>query len=530
MSACANSPRAVLVGLPGSGKTTAGRRLAELLGVAFADSDDLVAERAGRSVAQIFADDGEGTFREIEAAAIGQALAGFDGVLALGGGAVLAASTRQALARSGAPVVLLRAAVTTLRHRVGDGRDRPLLADDTATRLGELAAAREPLYREVATVVVDTERRRPARVAEVIASLLPESATRIPVGGPAPYDVLVGHKLLGELPPLLGAALRVAVIHPPTLRVTADGVRADLVEHGMQAHAIEVPDGEDAKTLPVAGYCWDVLGQVGFTRSDAIVGLGGGATTDLAGWVAAGWLRGVRVVQVPTTLAGMVDAAIGGKTGVNTDRGKNLVGAFHPPAGVLCDLATLDSLPSNDYVAGLAEVVKCGFIADPTILELIEADPARAAKAGNPVERLLVERSARVKAAVVGEDLTEQGRREILNYGHTLGHAIERAERYRWRHGAAVSVGLVYAAALGRLLGRLDDATADRHRSLLAALGLPVTYRRDAFPALLETMRVDKKARGNRLRFVVLDGLARPTVVDGPDPAVLAAAYAEVSA
>jgi 3-dehydroquinate synthase len=320
------------------------------------------------------------------------------------------------------------------------------------------------------------------------------------------------------------------VVHPPTLRVTAEAVRDDLANAGFDAHAIEIPDGEDAKTLQVAGFCWDVLGRIGFTRSDAIVGLGGGATTDLAGWVAAAWLRGVRVVQVPTTLAGMVDAAIGGKTGINTDRGKNLVGAFHPPAGVLCDLNTLETLPPNDYLAGLAEVVKCGFIADPAILDLIEADPSAAATAGSAVERELVERSVRVKARVVGEDLTEQGLREILNYGHTLGHAIERAERYRWRHGAAVSIGLVYAAALGRLLGRLDDATADRHRAILESLGLPTSYRPDAFPALLETMRVDKKARGNRIRFIVLDGLARPGSADDPDPAVLAAAYSEVVA
>jgi 3-dehydroquinate synthase len=354
--------------------------------------------------------------------------------------------------------------------------------------------------------------------------------TRIAVGGPSPYEVLVGTGLLGELPALLGAATRVGVIHPPTLRATAAAVRDDLAGAGYDAHVLEVPDGEDAKTLQVAGFCWDVLGQIGFTRSDAIVGLGGGATTDLAGWVAAAWLRGVRVVQIPTTLAGMVDAAIGGKTGINTDRGKNLVGAFHPPTGVLCDLNTLETLPANDYLAGLAEVVKCGFIADPVILDLIEADPSAAAKPGSAVERELIERSVRVKARVVGEDLTEQGLREILNYGHTLGHAIERAERYRWRHGAAVSIGLVYAAALGRLLGRLDDATADRHRVVLDALGLPTSYRADAFPALLETMRVDKKARGNRIRFIVLDGLARPVAVDEPDPAVLVAAYSEVSA
>jgi 3-dehydroquinate synthase len=353
--------------------------------------------------------------------------------------------------------------------------------------------------------------------------------TRIAVSGASSYEVVIGDGLLAELPPLLVGAQRVAIIHPPTLRMTAEAVRDDLIADGFEAHAVEVPDGEDAKTLAVGGFCFDVLGQVGFTRSDALIGLGGGATTDLAGWVAASWLRGVRIVQVPTTLAGMVDAAVGGKTGINIDRGKNLVGAFHPPVGVLCDLGTLATLPVNDYIAGLAEVVKCGFIADPTILEIIEANVEAVTQPGNPFERELIERSVAVKAKVVSEDLTEQGLREILNYGHTLGHAIEKAERYTWRHGAAVSIGLVYAAELSRALGRLDDETADRHKRILSALRLPVTYRSGMFNQLLDTMKVDKKSRGDRLRFVVLDGLAKPVTIDNPDPALLVAAYSEVS-
>jgi 3-dehydroquinate synthase len=353
--------------------------------------------------------------------------------------------------------------------------------------------------------------------------------TRIQVTGEQQYEVVIGTGLLGELAGLLSGAHRVAVIHPPTLLATAEAVRDDLGAEGLQGHLIEIPDGEDAKTLAVAGFCFDVLGQIGLTRNDALIGLGGGATTDLAGWVAASWLRGVRIVQVPTTLAGMVDAAVGGKTGINTERGKNLVGAFHPPVGVLCDLAALSTLPVNDYIAGLAEVVKCGFIADPAILELVEADPGAATVPGNDRERELVERSVAVKARVVSADLTEQGPREVLNYGHTLAHAIEKAERYRWRHGAAVSIGLVYAAELSRALGRLDDATADRHRAVLSSLGLPVSYRAGAFGQLLETMRIDKKARGNRLRFVLLDGLARPVTVDDPDPALLAAAYSKIA-
>ncbi|AGI91666.1 3-dehydroquinate synthase [Streptomyces albidoflavus] len=356
---------------------------------------------------------------------------------------------------------------------------------------------------------------------------------RIPVGATAgtdPYEVLIGRRLLGELPGLIGEqARRVAVIHPEALAETGEALRADLADQGYEAIAVQVPNAEEAKTAEVAAYCWKALGQSGFTRTDVIVGVGGGATTDLAGFVAASWLRGVRWVAVPTTVLAMVDAAVGGKTGINTAEGKNLVGAFHPPAGVLCDLAALESLPVHDYVSGLAEIIKAGFIADPVILDLIEADPAAARTPAGPHTAELIERSIRVKAEVVSEDLKESGRREILNYGHTLGHAIEKNERYEWRHGAAVAVGMLYAAELGRLAGRLDDATADRHRTVLEAVGLPLTYRYDQWPKLVENMKVDKKSRGDTLRFIVLDGLARPTVLEGPDPAVMLGAYGEVA-
>ncbi|MET9469643.1 3-dehydroquinate synthase [Streptomyces sp. NPDC006544] len=361
-----------------------------------------------------------------------------------------------------------------------------------------------------------------------------DQVTRIQVGASAghdAYDVLVGRQLLGELGSLIGTkAQRVAVIHPEALASTGEALRDDLAAQGYEAVAIQVPNAEEAKTIEVAAYCWKALGQSGFTRTDVVVGVGGGATTDLAGFVAASWLRGVRWIAVPTTILAMVDAAVGGKTGINTAEGKNLVGAFHPPAGVLCDLAALESLPVNDYVSGLAEIIKAGFISDPVILDLIEADPAAARTPAGPHTAELICRSIQVKADVVSGDLKESGLREILNYGHTLAHAIEKNERYKWRHGAAVSVGLVFAAELGRLAGRLDDATADRHKEVLASVGLPLTYRGDQWPKLLETMKLDKKSRGDLLRFVVLDGLAKPTVLEGPDPAVLVAAFGEVTA
>ena len=361
-----------------------------------------------------------------------------------------------------------------------------------------------------------------------------EDVTKIPVRAERPYDVLVGHGLLGELRALLGDdCRRVAVIAPLALAATAEAVREDLVSEGLEAIALEVPDGEAAKTPDVAAFCWSVLGQAGFTRTDAIVAIGGGSTTDLAGFVAATWLRGVRVVHVPTTVLGMVDAAVGGKTGINTEAGKNLVGSFHEPAGVLCDLTALQTLPPHDLVAGLAESVKCGLVRDPVILDLVLSDPQDAVRPDSERLRDIIERSVRVKADVVAHDLRESiggplGR-EVLNYGHTLGHAIERVEDYRWRHGAAISVGMVYAAELARLAGRLDDATVDLHREALSAIGLPTTYVGGRWDRVLSAMRVDKKARGDLLRFVILDGVARPAILEGPDPALLAAAYAEVT-
>ncbi|MGI4895944.1 MAG: 3-dehydroquinate synthase [Janthinobacterium lividum] len=354
--------------------------------------------------------------------------------------------------------------------------------------------------------------------------------TRITVAGEVPYDVVIGRGLLGELRDLLGPKVaKVLVVHPRALRSTGEAVRDDLGSQGVEAILAEVPDGEEAKAAEVAAFCWTVLGQSDFTRSDAVVGVGGGAVTDLAGFVAATWLRGVRVVQIPTTLLAMVDAAVGGKTGINTAEGKNLVGSFHPPAGVLCDLDALDTLAPNDLRAGFAEVAKCGFIADERILELLEADVEAATDPHSPVLAELVERAVRVKARVVGEDLRESDLREILNYGHTFAHAVELVERYQWRHGAAVSVGLVYVAELARMAGRLSDADADRHRSVLTSLGLPVTYRGDRWPQLLDAMKRDKKSRGALLRFVVLDGIGKPSRLEGPDPAMLQAAYAEIS-
>jgi 3-dehydroquinate synthase len=356
------------------------------------------------------------------------------------------------------------------------------------------------------------------------------SATRIKVSGEHPYEIVVGNGVLDELPSLVGPAARAAVVvHARGQEALAQRACAVLDRAGYAVSAEPVPDGEAAKEVSVAAGLWSRLAAREIGRQDVIVGVGGGAVTDLAGFAAATWLRGVRVVLVPTTLLGMADAAIGGKTAVNIAAGKNLVGAFHPPAGVLADLDALATLPRAEYASGLAEVIKAGFIADPVILDLVEDDPLAAARPGGRRERELVERAIAMKAGVVSADLREAGQREFLNYGHTLGHAIERSENYTMRHGDAVAIGLVYAAAVGRLTGRLDEPTAARHREILASVGLPVAYQAGAWPRLRAAMALDKKARAARLRLVVLDGLARPGILDGPPEELLERAYAEVS-
>jgi 3-dehydroquinate synthase len=354
--------------------------------------------------------------------------------------------------------------------------------------------------------------------------------TTISVAGPPPYDVVVAAGAIRSLPAAIDGARAVVVVADARLRERADAVRRLLADAGAQAVVELTPSGEDAKTVTQLDRLWQSFAAAGLSRSDAVVSIGGGATTDVAGFAAATWMRGVRVVHVPTTLLAMVDAAVGGKTGVNTAAGKNLVGAFHPPAAVLVDLDVLATLPVDEWINGMAEVVKAGFVADTGILDLVRRDPAGARSPDGTHARELVERSIAMKAAVVSEDPTEAGRREILNYGHTLGHAIERRERYRMAHGHAVSIGMVYAAELAELAGRAAPGLADEHREVLSNLGLPTAYDGSAFDELHDGMRMDKKARAGRLRFVVLEGLGKPVGLDDPDRTLLAAAYERIAA
>ncbi|MEO7125428.1 MAG: 3-dehydroquinate synthase [Nakamurella sp.] len=344
------------------------------------------------------------------------------------------------------------------------------------------------------------------------------------------YDIVIGHSLNGQIIGALGGTVHVALLHPPTLRNRAGELAGALADSGVQVLDIELPDAESAKTVEVLADCWARFAAAGLDRTSVVIGMGGGTATDLAGFAAATYMRGIGLIQVPTTVLGMVDAAVGGKTGINTAAGKNMVGSFYEPRLVAADLDALATLPPDDVTAGLAEIAKCGFIADPDILRIIEADPAQVHEPSSYQLAEVIRRGVVVKADVVAADLRESSLREILNYGHTLAHAIEKREGYRWRHGNAVAVGMMFAAELARAAGRLDGVTADRHRSVLRLLGLPTTYDADALEELIGYMARDKKTRDGHLRFVVLDTLARPGRLESPGLDLLQRAYAAMNA
>ncbi len=343
-----------------------------------------------------------------------------------------------------------------------------------------------------------------------------------------PYQVVLGQGALGLLTSFVEDVRRLAIVYPPRLAAKADEICAGLAP---EVTRLEVPDAEAAKTPQVLGQCWATLAAAGFTRSDVIVGFGGGATTDLAGFLAATWLRGVRYIALPTTVLAMVDAAVGGKTGINLPLGKNLVGAFHEPYAVLGDIDLLETLEPRDMSSGFAEVLKCGFVGDPIILDGFEADPSACQHVTDRLARAM-RRAVAVKARVVAADFRERTSvgedvgREALNYGHTLGHAIERNEGFAWRHGEAVSVGMVFAAEVAARMGLIDGDLLLRHRRVLTAAGLPTTYDGTPWTVLRETMRLDKKNRGGHLRLVLLEGLARPVIVETPDENLLEEAFA----
>lgn len=521
------APKAIFIGMPGAGKSAVGRRIAAHYGVDFADSDELIVKAEGRSISEIFAEQGEAEFRQIEARTILEALESFDGVLSLGGGAVLTQSTREALA--GQCVIMIEADDAELVRRVTKSRTvRPLLQADPSGGIARLRAERGEIYHQIATHIVYSDQRGISRVVDAVIRKLENPMQRISITGADSYDVVVGVDLVADIVHLLTGAQHVLLVHAPDVSAYVGRVAEELTEAGVEHTCLELPRGEAAKDISTVVQAWDLAGQIGIGRDGAVLAIGGGATTDVAGFIAATWLRGVPVVHVPTTLLGMVDAAVGGKTGINTATGKNLVGSFYPPKAVLCDIEALRTLPVDDVRAGLGEVIKCGFISDTTILEILEHEGERLLDPANPALVDVICRAIAVKARVVSQDLKESGLREILNYGHTLAHAIEKVEKYQARHGEAVAIGCVFAAALAEASGIASAGFAAQHRSALATVGLPVSYTGSTRAELLHTMGSDKKVRGGELRFVVLSDFSEPQILRAPSAEALNYAFVQI--
>jgi shikimate kinase/3-dehydroquinate synthase len=500
----------VLIGFMGSGKSSAGRRLAKLLGTRFADTDEMIEERAGESAASIFERGGERAFRELERLVVADALEGPAEVVALGGGAVQDPSVRVRLAADDIQVVYLEIALAEALERVGGGAGRPMLGlRDPA----ELYAERTPIYEAAATCTVNAAGRSSDEIAAAIAGRLGRGPRRVGVSAASRnYDVTVGRDLLVRLADFVPDTVdpeNAFVVTHPSLTGLARGAIDSLAYRGMRTRVVTVPEGETSKSLDSAAYLFSRFADAAAHRNDLVVSLGGGVITDLAGFAASTFNRGMPVIHAPTSLLAQVDAAIGGKSGVNLPQAKNLVGTFYPPAAVVSDITALETLPSEELRSGMAEVVKYGLIAQPELLDLISARAGAIFALDLELLEEVVVRSTSIKAAIVSADERESGARAHLNYGHTFGHAIEAASGYEGiKHGEAIAIGMMAAAHLARVMGRIDDGIVKAHRDALVALGLPVAARLDI--ADLERAWLRDKKYDRTVRFVLLAGLARP--------------------
>ena len=342
------------------------------------------------------------------------------------------------------------------------------------------------------------------------------------------YPVRITGDWRGDLSPLVTKRTRVAIIYSASM----SAAMPTFSFNGVEVLTLEIPDGEAGKTPVVLNYLWDQLGKNGFTRSDLIVAIGGGTVTDVAGFAAASWLRGIDWVAIPTTLAGMVDASVGGKTGINSQYGKNLIGAFYSPISVIIDPSWLMTLSDRDFAAGLAEVVKCGFIDDPQILDLVSGKSVADIRKNSSLVSQLIERSITTKAKVVSADFKESELREILNYGHTFGHAIEKVSDYSIRHGEAVAIGMVFVAQLSFAADLIGEGLLQRHIALLKDIGLPTSLANipgaGNWESLYSAMALDKKSRGSSIRFVAITAVGECTRIEGVTEEQLKSAYEKV--
>ena len=538
-----------LVGLMGAGKTTIGRILARKLGMRFIDSDHEIEARTGASIPWIFEIEGEDSFRRREAEVIADLTAQDGIVLATGGGAVLSAQNRQHLQQRGC-VVYLRASVGSILQRTSHDKNRPLLQTaDPRKKLEDLTAQREPLYREIADLVIDTGRpnvqsmvqtilaqlharetasgARPARRPDPVHSMNQAHRIALTVDlGERSYPITIGANLLAD-PALLArhvAGNKVAIVTNTTVApLYLEQVAAPLRAAGREVIPVILPDGEQYKTWDSLMLVFDALLANKCDRKTTLVALGGGVIGDLTGFAAASYMRGVPFIQVPTTLLSQVDSSVGGKTGLNHPLGKNMIGAFYQPQAVLADTATLATLPARELAAGLAEVIKHGAIIDADFFDWIEANIGKLVARDPDALAHAIARSCEIKADVVRQDEREGGLRAILNFGHTFGHAIEAGLGYgQWLHGEAVGCGMVMAADLSHRAGLVDFATVARVKALVAAAGLPVAAPDLGTARWLELMEVDKKNEGGAIKFILLKPLGSPSIQGVPEAMLLA--------
>ncbi len=484
----------ILYGPPGVGKTTVGKELAVRLGREFFDSDPMIENYAGRSIPHIFSQLGEAEFRRLESTVCRDIAARRDAVIALGGGALLNPNDRAAFERNGL-VVCLRASVDELLARVGQvgnlPNNRPLLAgDNPVERLNALLHGRRALYASFPTQI-DTSGKSVEQVVSELETLLTPRPLTVNAPG-LKHEIVLGYGLLETLSDLLAERN----LTGPAMIVADENVAAKFPISNFQSPISILPAGEEHKTLDTIRTLYEAFLKHGLDRSGIVIAIGGGVVGDMAGFAAATFMRGVRWVNVPTTLLAMVDASLGGKTGVDLPNGKNLVGAFHPPSLVVSDPLTLNTLPHAERVSGMAEVIKHGIIGDAGLFEAIEAG----AVFGNVDQ---IARAIEVKIRVVEADPFEKGERATLNLGHTIGHGVEAASGYKLRHGEAVAIGLAAESQLAERLGLAESGLAQRIARACTQVGLPVNCPGLNPGRIREAMSSDKKKAGGKLKFAL---------------------------
>lgn len=511
----------VLWGLSGSGKTSAGAALAARLGRTFVDTDAMIERENGRAIGDIFASDGEAAFRGLERDAVARAMGAGGAVVAVGGGAILDPANRVRLAAG--RTVWLRAPIAVLAARLDAARDRPLLAGDPATKLGDLLERRERWY-ERAEIAVATDGRGPDGVAAEIAERLGLAPYRHALAmdvraGDGSYRVVVGQSILETLPGSLrdlGLPRRLWLVGDSAVLTHYGHMVATTLERGgFEPLAFKVPEGERSKDLAHASALWDWLAERGAERSEAVVALGGGVVGDLVGFVAATYLRGVPLVQLPTSLLAQVDSSIGGKTAIDHKRGKNMIGVFYPARFVLVDTAFLHGLPPEQVSAGWAEVLKCGVILDAELFDLMLARGGDLLRLAPEPTLHAVRRSLAIKAHVVERDERESRQRMVLNFGHTIGHALEASTGYgRFLHGQAVGLGMLGAGWIAAELGIFPAADFGRLQAGIRGLRLPMSAGGIDVAATLAATLHDKKVRDKRIRWVLPTRIGEVTITD----------------